>query len=105
MYFLPILGMAVASVIFWYKGNAKVLYGLEWSPFKWWWTTSLITNYLTLYAWWRLIELSDVWKAGVIWGLISLSVDLTLNTYYFGYNWRGMVALGLCGLAAIIAHS
>ena len=103
-YALPILGLITASIIFWFKGNAKAQFGLDWSPFKWWLTTSLLTNYLTLHAWWKLIALSDVWKAGVIWGLVSLVVDLCLNTWFFGYNWRGGVALALCAIAAIVSH-
>lgn len=96
--------MAVANVVFWFKGNAKELYGLDWSPFKWWLYTSLLTNYLTLHAWWKLIEISNVWKAGVTWGLVSLVTDLLLNTLFYGLNLRGIVALLLCGLASLIAH-
>ena len=103
-YILPVFGLCFANIIFWYKGNAKVIYGLDWSPFKWWLFTSLITNYITLYAWWKLIEVGNVWKAGVTWGLCSLTIDLILNTVYFGFNWRGAMAMGLCGLSAIIAH-
>lgn len=103
-YILPALGLTLANIIFWYKGNAKEIYGLDWAPFKWWLYTSLITNYITLYAWWKLIEIGDVWKAGVTWGIVSLTVDLTLNTLYFGFNVRGVIALGLCGLSAFIVH-
>ena len=104
-YLLPALALGVANVIFWYKGNAKELYGVDWTPFKWWLFTSLFTNYLTLHAWWKLIEIGDVWKAGVTWGLISLTIDLILNTAYFGFHWRGIIALLLCALAGAIAHS
>ena len=103
-YVLPALGLAIANIIFWYKGNAKEIYGLDWTPLKWWLYTSLATNYITLYAWWKLIEIGDVWKAGVTWGIVSLSIDLTLNTLYFGFNVRGVIALGLCGLSAFIVH-
>lgn len=103
-YILPVIGLALANVIFWYKGNAKELYGLDWEPIKWWLYTSLITNYITLYAWWKLIEVGDVWKAGVTWGLTSLIVDLTLNTLHFGFNPRGVIALALCGVSALIVH-
>lgn len=103
-YTLPIILLCVANVVFWFKGNSKVLYGFEWSPFKWWLYTSLLTNYMTLHAWWKLIELGDVWKAGVTWGLCSLSIDLLLNCYFFGFNWRGIVALLLCAISAVIAH-
>jgi hypothetical protein len=103
-YIFPVMALAVANVVFWFKGNAKELYGLDWSPFKWWLYTSLLTNYLTLHAWWKLIEISNVWKAGVTWGLVSLVTDLLLNTLFYGLNLRGIVALLLCGLASLIAH-
>ena len=96
--------MTIANVIFWFKGNSKAIYGIDWSPFTWWLTTSLLTNYLTLYAWWKMIEIGDVWKAGVVWGMISLTTDLILNTIYFGFNMRGTFALILCALAGVIAH-
>lgn len=59
---------------------------------------------MSLYAWWKLVELGDVWKAGVTWGLISISVDLALNSYYLGFQWKGAVAMLLCALATAIAH-
>lgn len=96
--------MAIANVIFWFKGNSKALYGVDWTPLRWWLTTSLITNYLTLHAWWKMVEFGDVWKAGVAWGMTSLTVDLILNTVFFGFNARGIIALMLCAVAGLIAH-
>ena len=103
-YIFPVVALAVANVIFWYKGNAREIFGVDWSPFKWWLVTSLATNYLTLHAWWKLIEIGDVWRAGVTWGLVSLVTDLLLNTLHYGLNKKGAVALVLCGLASLIAH-
>lgn len=103
-YIIPCLALSFANIIFWYKGNSKAIYGLDWSPFKWWLYTSLITNYITLHAWWKLIELSNVWKAGVTWGLCSLFVDLILNTIYFGFNLNGIIALAFCACSAFFAH-
>lgn len=103
-YILPIAMLTLANLVFWFKGNSKELFQLDWTPFQWWLFTSLFTNYLTLYAWWKLIKLGDVWKAGVTWGLVSLVTDLTLNTLFFGFNFRGVVALLLCGIAALISH-
>lgn len=100
-----VIAFCVAQVIFWYKGNARSVYGVEWSPFRWWLTTSLVTNYITLLAWWRLVDVSDVWRAGVTWGVCSVVVDLALNTLYFGAEWRGIVALLLCALGAWVAHT
>lgn len=104
-YALSVAAFCVAQVIFWFKGNARNVYEIEWSPFRWWLTTSLVTNYITLLAWWRLVDASDVWRAGVVWGVCSVVVDLVLNTLYFGAEWRGIVALLLCSLGAWVAHS
>lgn len=104
-YTSPILMLIGASIIFWFKGNAKVVFGWEWTPFKWWLSIGLLTDFLTLSAWWSLIALSNVWRAGVMWGVISLVTDLILNSYFFGFNWKGVIALLLCMLAAVIVHS
>lgn len=104
-YIAPLSMIFLANVVFWFKGNSKVLFDLEWTPFRWWLTASLVTDYLTLFAWWKLIQISNVWRAGVLWGVVSLFTDLVLNSYFFGFNWRGVVALILCMIAALIAHS
>ena len=104
-YYIPVILLCLSNVVFWFKGNSKELFNIDWTPFRWWLTTSLLTNYMTLIAWWKLIELGDVWKAGVIWGMCSITVDLMLNTAFFGFSWKGVIALCLCALAAIIAHS
>lgn len=103
-YIVPVIMMSIANVFFWFKGNSKALYGIDWTPFRWWLTTSLFTNYLMLTAWWRLIEIGDVWKAGVAGAFISLIVNLILNTFFFGLNVRGIFALLLCALAGMIVH-
>jgi hypothetical protein len=106
-YLVPVLLLTLAYVVFWFKGNAKAVYGIDWSPMRWWLCTSLATNYLSLSAWWRLceIESGNVWRAGVICGICGLVVDLCLNSYFFGVNWRGVIALLLCALASTIVHN
>jgi hypothetical protein len=101
---IPMAMICLAQIIFWFKGNSKIIYGLDWSPMRWWMTTSLLTNYLTLLGWWRLMEVTNVWKAGVYWGITGILVDLTLNTIYFGFNVRGAIALGLILVASLISH-
>jgi len=103
-YLFPVFLLLLSNVIFWFKGNSKELYGLDWTPFRWWLTTSLFTNYMTLIAWWKLIEVGDVWRAGVTWGLCSLTVDVILNCYFFGFNVKGVIALVLCAIAGVISH-
>jgi len=102
---LPLLMYAVSFIIFWYKGNAKYIYGVEWTPFHWWLYTSLFTNYLCLYAWWKLVELGDVWKAGVLSGIVHICIEVSLNSYYYGFNPKGVVALALIALAGLIIYS
>ena len=104
-YLIPVILLCLAELIFWFKGNSKALYWIDWGPLKWWLYTSLFTNYLCLYAWWKLIEIGDVWKAGVTWGLCSFTIELILNCYFFGFNWKGVVALCLCALATVIVHT
>jgi hypothetical protein len=99
---IPVILLCVADIVFWFKGNARDLYALEWSPFKWWIYTSLFTNYLTLFAWWQLVERFDVWRAGVVCSICGLVVTLILNTYFYGINWRGTLALCLCVLSIVI---
>ncbi len=101
---IPVLMITVAQIIFWFKGNSKIVYGIDWSPWRWWLTTSLITNYLTLIGWWRLMEITNVWKAGVYWGISGVFVDLVLNSLYFGFNVRGACALALVAVAGYLAH-
>ena len=100
-----ILMFGVAYIVFWYKGNAKDIYGLQWSPFHWWLYTSLVTNYLCLIAWWKLVEISDVWRAGVICGIIHICVEVSLNSYHYGFNPKGVIALALIALAGFIVYS
>lgn len=50
------------------------------------------------------MEVTNVWKAGVYWGISGVLVDLALNTMYFGFNARGALALVLIVVASFVAH-
>lgn len=100
-----ILCLVCANIIFWLKGNAKPIWGLDWSPMKWWLYTSLLTNYLSLTAWWRIVEDYGIWRASVTWGVITILVELPLNSIFYGFNWRGLVAVLLVALAALIVST
>jgi hypothetical protein len=99
---LPIAAVILCNIIFWLKGNAKPLWGVDWSPFKWWATTSLLTNYLMLTSWWRAVELLDIWKATFIWGAISVAVGIPLNGIFYGFNSRGVLAALLILVAGFV---
>lgn len=92
-----------AQVIFWFKANSKYTHNLDWNPFQWWLYTSLFTSYMCLWAWWKLVDEGDVWKAQVIFVFCSLFVNLILNTMYYGFHTKGVLALCLCALALLIS--
>lgn len=99
---ISVLCLIVANIIFWIKGNAKIIWGVDWSPMKWWFLTSLFTNYLCLTSWWRIVEAHGVWRASVVWGAVAVCIELPLNITFYGFNWRGLIAVLLVGLAALI---
>lgn len=99
---IPIILITIAEIIFWIKGNSKELWQINWSPFRWWLTISLLTNYLTLHGWWLLLKTHGVWKGGVIWGVISVIITCILNSIFFEFDIKGVIALGLTAIALII---
>ena len=74
---------SILYVILWYKGNAKLLYNIDLSPFQWWLTVGLITDYLGLLSWWYLVKTYDVWFAMAITYCLGTIIRLGLNFYYF----------------------
>ena len=98
-----ILIILLAQVVFWFKGNAKFTHGLDWNPFQWWLYTSLFTSYACLYTWWDLVEAEGVYKAQAVFITCSLCINLVLNTYYFGFETKGVISLCLCTLALFIS--
>ena len=59
--FLYLLMLIILYSILWYKGNAKIIYGIELKPWQWWLSTGLITNYLGLLSYWFLINKYNIW--------------------------------------------
>lgn len=98
----PLAALLAASVIFWIKGNARLVWGCEWGPIKWWLIVGWITNTLTLFAWWRLAAAWGVWRAGVVWSAVGLAVDIALNAYFFDWNPRAALSLALIAIAAAL---
>ena len=74
---------SILYVLLWYKGNAKILFGYDLSPFKWWIYTGLITNYLGLLSWWYFVKHYNIWGAMAITYLLHTVIELGLSFYYF----------------------
>ncbi len=102
---LPLLGLLTCNCLNWLKGHAKILWGLELSPFYYWLLIGLPTTYIGLWSWWALCEKleGNIWVASCYIYGISLLVTLTLNTLNYGFNPKAGVALSLIVLAGIIA--
>jgi hypothetical protein len=99
---LASLMILTSQTIFWFQGNSKILWNHEWSPFKWWLFTGLFTSYMCLWSWWMLVPVIGVWRAAILWGAITILVDCTLNSIFFEYNFKGIVALILVILASAL---
>tara|TARA_Y100001973_G_C4987548_1_gene227289 strand:+ start:98 stop:421 length:324 start_codon:yes stop_codon:yes gene_type:complete len=81
--FLYILCSCLLYTILWYKGNAKILFGFEWPPWKWWLFTGLFTNYLGLVAWWFFVTKYNIWGGIAITYILHTIIELGLSFYYF----------------------
>lgn len=94
--FLYILCLCLLYAILWYKGNAKILFGLEWTPWQWWLTTGLLTNYLGLISWWFLVNNYKIWGAIAITYMMHTIIELGLSFYYFDLpNTKQLIGLSL----------
>lgn len=97
--------IVLCAFIYWFRSNAKAVFDLQWTPFQWWLYTSLITNYASLSAWWFLRESYDIWKATLIWQVILFTVEVSLNTYFFGFSFKMFISLSLIFIAILIGLS
>lgn len=69
--------------LLWYKGNAKILFGINWSPFSWWLYTGLFSSYLGLLSWWYFVKEYNIWGAIAITYFLHSFIELALSFYYF----------------------
>ena len=92
-------------IIHWIRANAQILWGFEWTAFHWWFYTGLFTTYFALTARLLLVNYISVWQITLLSTIITLSVEMILNTIYFGFNPRMCLAMSLVGAAAMVAKS
>ena len=100
---LYVILCSILYTVLWYKGNAKILFGLEWSPFYWWLTTGLITNYLGLLSWWYFVNKYNIWGAIAITYVLHTVIELGLSFYYFDLpTTKQMIGLALLTVGAFL---
>lgn len=73
----------ILYALLWYKGNAKILFGIEWTPFQWWLYTGLISSYLGLVSWWHFVNTYTIWGAIAITYFLHAAIELGLSLIYF----------------------
>lgn len=87
--------------LLWYKGNAKILFDVQFNPFQWWLYTGLITSYLGLTSWWFFVNNYTIWGAVAITYTLHTAVELGLNFMFFEPPTR----IQYVGLGLILAGS
>jgi len=95
----------LCAFIYWFRSNAKAVFDIHWTPFQWWLYTSLITNYASLSAWWFLRDSYDIWKSTLIWQVTLFVVEVSLNSYFFGFNLKMAFSLSLIFIGILISLS
>lgn len=70
-------------IILYLKGNSKILFDFQWTPFQWWLYTGLISNYIGLISWWYFVEKYNIWGALAITYCLHSIVELGLSFYFF----------------------
>ena len=95
-----------AISIGWLKGNLKLLVGLDWEPWKYWAVFSLPQTYLGLYGWWGLLiyTSNDTWKSMVISSSLAFSMQILLNSYFWGVNPRATLGLLFIIVGGLLAR-
>jgi len=93
----------LSGVLFWFKSNSKIVFNFNWTPWEWWLYTGLLSNYMSLYAWWTLMDKHTVWTATALWVLFTTTSEVVLNCIYFEFNWTQLLGIFLCVLGAYIS--
>jgi hypothetical protein len=93
----------LCGVLFWFKSNSKIVFQFNWSPWEWWLYTGLLSNYMTLYSWWHLMDKHTVWHATAIWVLLTTTAEVILNCVYFEFTFFHLIGIALCVLGAYIS--
>jgi len=81
---MPYIFLTIILYILYYlKGNSKILFGFNWSPFEWWLYTGLLTNYISLISWWHFVDKYNIWGAIAITYCLHSIVELGLSFYFY----------------------
>ena len=73
----------VLYILLYLKGNSKILFDFQWTPFQWWLYTGLFSNYIGLISWWYFVEKYNIWGALAITYCLHSIVELGLSFYFF----------------------
>ncbi len=85
----------ILYILYYLKGNSKILFDFNWTPFQWWLYTGLISNYIALTTWWYFVKTYNIWGAIAITYCLHAIVELGLSFYFFELPNTQQI-LGLC---------
>lgn len=96
--------LLLINSFYWFKGTAKDLFGLSWTPVEWWVYTGLISNYASLHIWWLLLEAQGIWKATLISSSMACFINIVCNSYFYKFEMKYCISMILCFLALLISN-
>jgi len=73
----------ILYILLYIKGNSKILFDFQWTPFQWWLYTGLISNYIGLISWWYFVDKYTIWGALAITYCLHSVIELGLSFYFF----------------------
>lgn len=103
---LPVFFISCAICIGWLKGNLKYIANVDWEPWRYWLLFSFPQTYLGMYGWWKLVDFTNknMWQAMLISSSTVFLVQISLNSWFWGVNYRAILGLFLVILGGIISR-
>jgi hypothetical protein len=104
--FIAILYIGCAICIGWLQGNLKYIANIMREPWVYWLLFSLPQTYFGMYGWWKLVEYTnkDMWRAMILSSSTAFLVQISLNSWFWGVNYKAILGLFLVVLGGIIAR-
>lgn len=102
VFFVSILLRVLGASMVWFKGNAKALFGIEHGVFFWWLTIGLLVEFAFLESWWLLSSEIGPYKASVTLASTGTLVTVCLMCFFYGFNLRYVLAMGLIFSAGLL---
>ena len=102
--FIGLLLLLLSDIIVWFQFNAKVVFEFDRNLLWWFFVTGWLVFLCGTYGWWLTLESQGIWKTVVIYSILTLFVDIVLNSIFCGWETKYIISLFLCFIAGLISH-